>query len=636
MFSRYGFAFDDALAQGWDATGPLPLPIPAPTGAVALAGLQARYRMDEGSGTVAYDSSGHHYDGTLGATLGPAYAPTWSSTGLVFNGAKTVGIPAAAMEGAQTVMAFCTPTLTNQSGELTCVYGQGSGTLACGFAPGDGRPGAFATVSGDPGYALAGPIVSGTLGIAWRQDGTVHLNGRAVPNSITPQPNQVPPPSWSGLSAAYIGSWFSALAGYVGTIHYVLIWNRQLSTAEILATHIAVANELAARGLTLTYNKSLTNTLIATDGDSITRGYGASNGIGHGERAVGSLTGSYNFLNVAVGGQASGDILANAPGELDPVLKGYTGTSVLLVMIGTNGGFTGTDLTNLASYYTARKAAGWSYVIAVTGLPRGSEPGSFETNRASFNAALRAGIGTYGDAVADWGSDLDMGQTGQYSNTTYFADGVHPTSAGHDRGAVYDKIAVCQVIPLIVSTVYDTFTGTNGTALTSHSPDVNTPGHAWVSPSGALNLQGNKARNTTTGTTAISVIDCGISDATVQVVVNETIGGNADAGLVLRYSDLSNYWKCYLDCGSGTVTLDEHSTANGTVTRGSASFAQSAGTNYLVTAVLSGSTIRVFVNGQHQFSYTSATQNQAATKHGITCFLQTGVRDSTLDNFQIA
>src|SRR5207248_2833783 len=144
----------------------------------------------------------------------------------------------------------------------------------------------------------AGPLVSGTLGVTWRQDGAVYLNGKAVPNYIAPQPGQVPPAPWSGLSAALVGSWFSALAGFVGTIHYALIWNRPLGTAEILATHVAVANELAARGLTLTYGKFLANTLIATDGDSISRGYGASNGIGHGERAVGSLAGSYNFLNV--------------------------------------------------------------------------------------------------------------------------------------------------------------------------------------------------------------------------------------------------------------------------------------------------------------------------------------------------
>jgi lysophospholipase L1-like esterase len=638
MFSRYGFAFDDALAQGWDATGPLPLPIPAPTGAVALVGLQARYRCDAGSGTSLADSSGNHYDGTFGATLGPAYYPTWTAAGVAFNGAQTIGIPAAALEGAQTIMVFSTPTLSNQAGGLTCVFGISgvSGDLVCGFAPGDGRPGTFATPSGDPAYGLgasATPVLSGTPGVTWRGDGTIYLNGVAVSHYQIPLHGG--PTPYAGMSSTFLGSWFSAQFGFVGTIHYVLVWGRQLSTAEIKATHIAVANELAGRGLALTYGTALTHPLIATDGDSITRGYGASNGIGHGERTVGNLTGTFNFLNMAVGGQASGDILANAPSELDPVLQGFTGTSVLLVLIGTNGGFTNTDLTNLASYYTARKVAGWTYVIVVTGLPRGSEPPSFETNRQTFNAAVRAGVGTYCDAVADAGSDLDMGQAGQAPGG-FYADGVHPNDLGHNRLAVYDKIAVCQVIPAIVSTIYDTFTGTNGTALTAHTPDVNTPGHTWASPVGALNIQGNKARNTTTLSTAISVIDSGRSDATAQVVVNETVGGNADAGLVLRYSDTSNYWKLYLDCAAGTVTLEEHSTANGVVTRGQANVTQSAGINYLVTAVLSGSTILAFVNGQHLIEYTNATQNQSATKHGITCFFQTGARDSTLDNFQIA
>ncbi len=54
----------------------------------------------------------------------------------------------------------------------------------------------------------------------------------------------------------------------------------------------------------------------------------------------------------------------------------------------------------------------------------------------------------WADAVADIGGDTTIGQTGDYSNGTYYSDGIHLTDAGHTIAATYITAAINAVTGL--------------------------------------------------------------------------------------------------------------------------------------------------------------------------------------------
>lgn len=87
-----------------------------------------------------------------------------------------------------------------------------------------------------------------------------------------------------------------------------------------------------------------------------------------------------------------------------------------------------TWLSDFAAYCDARRAAGWK-VVAATILP--STNASVTAKRGTVNTALRSWVGVHADAIADFAADATMGPDAAASDTTYYADGVHPTAAGH-------------------------------------------------------------------------------------------------------------------------------------------------------------------------------------------------------------
>jgi hypothetical protein len=78
----------------------------------------------------------------------------------------------------------------------------------------------------------------------------------------------------------------------------------------------------------------------------------------------------------------------------------------------------------------AIKAAGAWKVVGVTTLPRAAIA---EVDRTALNSGVKADACL--DAVADWGSDPNMGQAGQYTNMTYYdVDQIHPNTNAQSIG----------------------------------------------------------------------------------------------------------------------------------------------------------------------------------------------------------
>jgi lysophospholipase L1-like esterase len=405
---------------------------------------QLEYHFDEGTGTVLVDHSGNGYNGTLADGLGSGYLPTWVTGGLNFASPSCVGVPTAAIVGARTILWFALPTYSDQAdmGSVLTFYGS-EGTNAAGYMPGEWRPAMMINdIYGSSSFNSGQPITSGIHSVALRDDGTAFFNGEPVPWYGPPATGEPAPPWAPNVTHARLGMYpFGAYCFYQGRLYWLQVWSESLTNAQILYAHEAGAAVLTARGLVVAGGTALAHTLLIFAGDSITREFLATAAEqGYPQATLGLMSGTYNYVNIGVGGYGSSQMNAALASYLPPLLATHTGTSVLIYMIGTNEDWSGT-LANNAAEYTAAKALGVTYVVGVQGLPRFSADGP----RAAYNSALAAGIGTYADAVALWASDPNMGQAGQYSNATYYADGLHPTSVGHALGAGYLQTALASL-----------------------------------------------------------------------------------------------------------------------------------------------------------------------------------------------
>src|SRR5947209_20135595 len=86
--------------------------------------------------------------------------------------------------------------------------------------------------------------------------------------------------------------------------------------------------------------------------------------------------------------------------------------------------------------------------------------------------------------------------------------------------------------------VNDTFTDSNGTNLTAHTPDTRPGSNAWVAVSGTQTVQSNQANASVAG---YYTIDAGQADVTITYLVTPTAAGNG-WGITARRSDANNGW----------------------------------------------------------------------------------------------
>lgn len=142
---------------------------------------------------------------------------------------------------------------------------------------------------------------------------------------------------------------------------------------------------------------------------------------------------SYNF---GVSGQQTPAMTADAATQIDPLINTYAARNIVVpweitnnLKLGTNAA---TAYANYVTYCQARQAAGWK-VVAVTVLPRSDAgtPGDFEASRQTVNTNIRNNWGTFADALADVAANPDMGDAGDETDATYYADLAHPTEAGY-------------------------------------------------------------------------------------------------------------------------------------------------------------------------------------------------------------
>jgi len=190
--------------------------------------------------------------------------------------------------------------------------------------------------------------------------------------------------------------------------------------------------------------------------------------------------------------------------------------------------------------------------------------------------------------------------------------------------------------------VLDTFTDTNGVALTAHTPDVDSVGTGWVQTDfpgvtgGIIEIQSNQARMVGAAGDKIGValINSGESNVIVTATITLSAGDlDGTQGIVFRGIDDANHFRL-VRINSTTVELRER-VAAADITRGSVTGTFTSSATFEFKAVLSGTSITCTVDGGNEIAITSSV-HQANTAHGFTAIKVGGSnRFNTVDDFTV-
>ena len=143
-----------------------------------------------------------------------------------------------------------------------------------------------------------------------------------------------------------------------------------------------------------------------------------------------------SYTSKAVGGSNISIMTARASGVDALIVPGAL--NILSVLLGTNDQVGAPDnfssfLTALASYWDARRTAGWNKLVGINIPPRSVGSGGNANARATSRSTFTTWLGTGRiDALVDLTSDPTWGPDAAAENVSLYSDGVHPSQTGED------------------------------------------------------------------------------------------------------------------------------------------------------------------------------------------------------------
>ena len=150
--------------------------------------------------------------------------------------------------------------------------------------------------------------------------------------------------------------------------------------------------------------------------------------------------------------------------------------------------------------------------------------------------------------------------------------------------------------------------------LDAYTPEL---GSVWAENTGDWDTASGILRNTALG---IATFNSGIANLIYDVKVTMPASGTTAGGLIVRFTDTSNYWYIKLTPGTANADFELVEVNAGTpTTRASADIDWVASTAYNIRVIVAGSTYwKVYVAGVEKLTYTTTnTFNQAATICGL-------------------
>lgn len=501
--------------------------------AIVQSGLTAEYRILPGDNPAALtDSSGNGNTGT--GTTGTPPTVLASSGGLQCGGAGASLLPAA-LNSSRTIILFLNYQGTSNATQFHApIIGNSLSTALTNGIVLQTKAGTGATV---PGSLRFGSYSSGSIQVSnWWLQGTemltwslatsggdiVYINnnlidsfmGNTVINSAGTQTAGT-----YQLCGAPSGTGTAQTTWMTGPIYYAAFYNRQLSNIEILQNYQAITAAMATRGVTVSTGSSSALNSFASDGDSITAGFGVTTAYPNAMTLNGTWTvnnpiiaGRYLIFNPTFG-------LSEAPYVIDPFITPQAAQNVVLNWLGINdiraGVPTGTLTGALRSYVQSRKALGWKVFLG-TYLSDGSGTCVYDAARDAVNTYLRSNWQAIGaDSLVDFGADVNVGADGACLSAVYFQDLIHPTQT-----AVYNNIT-----PVAQRAINRYFGNTNFSVATTYTTTALAP---------TATTAGSEATNTVTLTFGATPANCLVGN-TISIV-GTTPAGYSGAWTILTRS----------------------------------------------------------------------------------------------------
>lgn len=392
--------------------------------------LVSRYALTDGSGTAPIDSSGN---GHAGIFPGGAGNPTWSTTGLMFNGSSNFFTAPGTRAARTIVWVSSLPSALNNSipvnpqfvspfgvTDLSFLYG---GNSFYGTHPGVSSAGSTQQFSND---SLQGTHVWAlTLGTNQTTDPD-QLYKDGVPSTYTGSLLGTTGFATADLEVGGVNSGFDTW--FPGQISFIEFFTDEKTPTQIAVESASIQSIVAARGVSFSTPVDPTvKSLYIAVGDSLTNG----EGVIPSSQFI-TPTDTFDVLNYGLG-NAGSDITNQLFFNRElPKLRRNGGRNVIRLWIGTNdiSTLTGTNASALAgiqAYCAKARQAGFQTIFS-TAIDRTGESAALQ----SLNAFT---IGQNGcDLTLDLAANALLGATGANTNTTnYQGDNVHLTQVGQQN-----------------------------------------------------------------------------------------------------------------------------------------------------------------------------------------------------------
>ena len=267
------------------------------------------------------------------------------------------------------------------------------------------------------------------------------------------------------------------------------------------------------------------------------------------------------------------------------------------------------------------------------GYDSGGIPYTIGDTKANFKygaTAFAKNLSTSGDWELLWKSEEDNTAT-LYAG--FIGEGEGQTAS---RTHTLDNIRIPDVdlSDLLEPILFDKFTDTDSTAITSHTPDIAPVGSSWAYSEGtASQIQGNAwSADSDNG----SVIDCGESDVLVTADYNSAFLANNRSSIIIRYIDGANGWYCRIRTNEDDISINELTTGTWT-TRATTSTTMTGANDYKIKATSVGNDITLYSTdesaGGHKSVTYNSTSHNTATKVGL--HTHTGSTLTRIDNFAV-
>jgi hypothetical protein len=177
-------------------------------------------------------------------------------------------------------------------------------------------------------------------------------------------------------------------------------------------------------------------------------------------------------------------------------------------------------------------------------------------------------------------------------------------------------VAVC-INPTNLTTVLeDSFTDTNGTALTSHTMET---GPGWSAVTGTFEIQGNKAVPDSDANDDQITTDAGVANYILTATVTNRFVASTNedaANIAFRWSDSSHFWLFYPSGLGGEATLFEN-TGSGNVERLGVAHPFVDNAAYQIKLLVNGASITCYIDDELIFVYNLARTNAETTDIGL-------------------